>query len=122
MAHVSELKEGKESMKNEVFLALHNKGEDEAKERCAAVLHPVKIWHGRCGSGRFGLVQFGLVRCGSAAASPPLLAVGFSRCRAQVGDDTTMSRAVFCLMMGESFHPPCLCLCMAHGTSCGPNL
>lgn len=46
---MSDLKEGKESMKNEVFLALHNKGEDEAKERCAAVLHPVKIWHGRCG-------------------------------------------------------------------------
>ncbi len=50
MKHVSEVKEGKgkESLKNEVFLALHNAGEEEAKERCAAVLHPVKIWHGRC--------------------------------------------------------------------------
>lgn len=46
--HVSSVKEGKESMKNEVFLALHNKGEEEAKERCAAVPHTVKIWHGRC--------------------------------------------------------------------------
>eukprot|EP00903_Cladosiphon_okamuranus_P006254 g6137.t1 len=48
--HVSDLKEGKDSMKNEVFLALRNKGEDEAKERCAAALHPVKIWHGSADS------------------------------------------------------------------------
>ena len=47
IAHVSKLKEGKESIKNEVFLALYNKGEEEAKERCAAVLLSVRIWHGR---------------------------------------------------------------------------
>ena len=45
--HVSSIKEGKESMKNEVLLALRNKGEEEAKERCAAVLLNVNIWHGR---------------------------------------------------------------------------
>lgn len=45
--HVSNIKEGKESMKNEVLLALHNKGEEEAKQRCAAVLVNVNIWHGR---------------------------------------------------------------------------
>ncbi|CAM9725525.1 unnamed protein product, partial [Ectocarpus sp. 12 AP-2014] len=45
--HVSGLKEGKGSVKNEVFLALHNKGPEEAMERCRGVIHPVKIWHGR---------------------------------------------------------------------------
>lgn len=45
--HVSELKEGRDSVANEVFIALHNDGENEAKERCAAVLHPVRVWHGR---------------------------------------------------------------------------
>lgn len=45
--HVTTLKEGRDSIKNEVFLALHNKGEEEAKERCSAVLHAVHIWHGR---------------------------------------------------------------------------
>lgn len=67
MKHVSDLKEGKESMKNEVFLALRNNGEDEAKELCEAVLHPVKIWHGRCGAVRCGWTvpgsQSAVVRC-----------------------------------------------------------
>ncbi|CAM9920621.1 unnamed protein product [Scytosiphon promiscuus] len=45
--HVSDVKEGKEATKNEVFLALHNNGEGDAKEQCAAVLHTTKIWHGR---------------------------------------------------------------------------
>lgn len=46
--HVSNVKEGKELTKNEIFLALSNKGEEEeAKERCVSVFLSVNIWHSR---------------------------------------------------------------------------
>lgn len=45
--HLSDLKEGKEAVKNELSIALRNNGEEEAKTGFKAILHAVHIWHGK---------------------------------------------------------------------------
>lgn len=45
--HVSELKEGKSSIGNEVAIALRSAVLEEELVRGGEVLHPVHIWHGR---------------------------------------------------------------------------
>ena len=44
---MSGLKQNKDYAKADILGALRNSGIDDAGQRCAMVLHPVLMWHGR---------------------------------------------------------------------------